>query len=138
MYYCKSKLPRPPLLQPGTSRLLPSFLWNSKWCCAIARWDRSSRQRQRGGIQGAGKEILKHLDLLYFDPADPRQHKTIGSKSAVPLFSLVDDVIQVSLVLSSGFSKDFEDLTHPSRPNLKDKSQGHPALLPFMKLHACP
>jgi len=34
MDYCKPKTPLP-LLQPGSSPLPPSFLWNSKWCCAI-------------------------------------------------------------------------------------------------------
>ena len=31
---CKSKTPRSPLLQPGTSILPEAFLLNFKWCCA--------------------------------------------------------------------------------------------------------
>jgi len=45
MAYFKSTTPLRPL-QPGSSSSPPSFLWNSKWCCASARWDQPRRLSQ--------------------------------------------------------------------------------------------
>ena len=54
MDYCKSTTPLYHL-QPGSSTSPPSFLWNSRWCCAFGSWDqpkRSSQARKASWLSG--------------------------------------------------------------------------------------
>ena len=74
MDYCKSRTPRPPHLQPGSSPLPENFLWNSKWCCASARWDqarRSSRAKRVRRHSGNWRECSSDLQFMPSFPPSP-------------------------------------------------------------------